>query len=524
MAVESPPPAPATRAPRQPLPVAVNSGLAGASIAILAGWLATLAGASSPFEPVAEAIMARTPPEFANHLLGWFGALARPAALLGAVAVYLALVALGALPLSLPARGGLRRLASAAAAVVAAWCAAHWLGLPAGGWFVVGSGLLIAWYLDARLVPRTPPHSTGAGSNAQAGDTRGMQTRMPALGRRPFLGGSLATGVLVLTAANAVFLSALARAVTASRAAGARLFAWSPPAARVAGFDLAGLEPEVTPVSRFYRMSKNVDDPTAGALAWRLAVDGLVQQRLSLRYDQLLALPRTDAYATLRCISNDVGGHLMSTALFSGVRLGALLSLAAPGPPADTLVMQGIDGQMESVPLAVAGASEAMVAYAMNGQAIAGAHGFPARVLLPGLYGFKQVKWLTRLELARGPRPGHWEQLGWTADARVNTVARTDLVRQTPDGAEAAGIAYAGDRGIRAVEVRVDGGPWLPATLNAPPLSALTWVQWRAVLPARSGLLESRAIDGNGVAQDETSRSLYPDGAAGLDRLRFDVS
>ena len=182
---------------------------------------------------------------------------------------------------------------------------------------------------------------------------------------------------------------------------------------------------------------------------------------------------------------------------------------------------EGPDGHREQLPIARAREMGVLLAYGMAGEWLTPQHGFPLRLLVPGLYGFRSVKWLTRIEVLAEPRPGHWEERGWSA-ADIHTTARVDLVQRTGDGAVAGGVAFAGTRGVRAVEVRVDGGPWRPTELHTPPLGPVMWVQWRALIdvPAgREARVEARAIDGTGAAQDQTPRGQFPDGASGLHGL-----
>src|SRR5436190_9008737 len=191
--------------------------------------------------------------------------------------------------------------------------------------------------------------------------------------------------------------------------------------------------------------------------------------------------------------------------------------------------MQGTDGHEESVPLDLALRPENLVAYAMNGDLLTRLHGHPARTLIPGLYGFKQVKWLSRVELAPDSYRGCWPQRGWTDDATIRTTARVDLARRESGRLLAAGMALAGRRSISAVEVRIveppqSASPWLPAELHVPPLSPMTWVQWRAwlPLPAASGgdlWVEARAVDGEGTPQEAATNGPFPDGASGYHRL-----
>lgn len=296
-----------------------------------------------------------------------------------------------------------------------------------------------------------------------------------------------------------------------------RLFAFVSPGPRAAGFPVPGEEPEVTPAMRFYRMSKNNLDPELSAETWALRLDGAVTHPLTLRYADLLALPRVDQYVTLRCVSNPVGGHLMSTAYFSGVPLSRLLAMAGSQPGTAGVLFAAPDAYDEVVPLDVALDPTALVAYGMNGETLARVHGGPARGLLPGYYGFKNVKWLTRITVLRRLDPGYWERSGWTA-ARVHSVARIDVWRPEPGGLLCAGVAFTGTRGISAVQVRADSGPWQEADLNAPTLSGMTWVQWRAHLALGAGThtLAVRVVDAAGQPQSMHAKAIYPDGAQGL--------
>lgn len=468
--------------------------------ALLAAWaLARLGVTAYAPEALAQWIMARTPADLANALLDRLGDLARPAALLGGFATYLGLAALaGMLPVALapilpPHRGRSAALAMTAAVVAVLW----------------GSGVALM-------------HQP-AGANAVlallfAAAVAALAWRVPAVerdGRRRFLTGLAVSGAGVLVAANVAFLDALRRAAGAG-GMGAWLFRWEPPAPRAAGFDVAGLAPELTPVERFYRMSKNVVDPNPAAGTWRLRVGGR-----RWRIEELLALPRADVICTLRCISNRVDGELMSTATFSGVRVRDLL--AASGVPATgaEVVFIGLDGHADSISLAAALDDGTIVAYAMNGRALTRAHGHPARLLIPGRYGFKNVKWLAEVRVSAAPFTGHWQELGWTRDAAIKTMSRIDVARVEGEGTIVAGVAFAGTRGISAVRVRLDDGPWREARLHAPALGPSTWVQWRLDAPARVRAAVAQAFDGTGTPQPADQRGQFPDGAQGLHRVQI---
>ncbi len=332
--------------------------------------------------------------------------------------------------------------------------------------------------------------------------------------RRRFLalGGLVALGTIASG-------TLLAKTLAGARA-GKSLFPFKPPQARLRDFGgVDGLTPEVTPISSFYLMSKTVEDPAVAADSWRLSISGLVNRTLELSLDDLQRLPRVDQWLTLRCVSNPVGGPLIGNGLWSGVPLHSLLELAGAQPSATTLVIRARDAYSDSVPLARALSTSSLVAYGVNGDLLNRDHGFPARVLVPGLYGFKNVKWVERLELVEGDFEGPWQRLGWTRAAIQTTFSRIDFVRRGLAG----GIAFAGDRGIGSVEIRVNQDPWRPATVQ-PPLGSLAWSQWLFPIEGSGRVtVIVRATDGTGALQDEAERPIFPDGATGWHSVTADI-
>jgi DMSO/TMAO reductase YedYZ molybdopterin-dependent catalytic subunit len=296
---------------------------------------------------------------------------------------------------------------------------------------------------------------------------------------------------------------------------------------------LSGPSPALTPVQNFYYVSKNIGaDPNIDGQAWRLAVGGLADKPLKLSLGELRALPKTTELVTLQCISNDVGGLLMSTGSFGGVKLSELLTQASPQPSASWVGFKARDGYSESLPMSlVAGAPEILVAYELNGAPLPISHGYPARILIPGHYGMKGPKWLESIELVNHEAGGYWEQQGWDHNAVVKTTARFDVPHKgeiIKRGTIAlAGVAFAGIRGISKVEYSVDNGArWSEATFD-PPLSPLTWVIWRASwTPSSEGsyTLKVRATDGTGKLQDKTDAGSYPSGASGYHTIQVSVS
>jgi hypothetical protein len=249
---------------------------------------------------------------------------------------------------------------------------------------------------------------------------------------------------------------------------------------------------------------------------WKLEISGLVENPLTFSLDELTAFPRTDAYMTRQCISNPVGGNMISTALMSGVPLRDLLQMAKVQPTATEVVFHGRDGYSETIDLQY-GLENGLITYAMNGTALPEAHGAPVRVEMPGLYGFKSLKWLDRIEVIDYHHVAIWEEQGYTAKPIVKTMSRIDVAVENANTVMVAGIAFAGKRGISRVEVKVDDSDWQDAILHVPPLSDLTWVQWRADIPAaENALITVRAVDGDDNPQIEIAQPQKPDGASGL--------
>ncbi len=295
---------------------------------------------------------------------------------------------------------------------------------------------------------------------------------------------------------------------------------------------LQGISPAITPVSNFYIVSKNFADPIVDGQSWRLRVGGMVEKPMTLAIADLRALPSTSEYVTLECISNNVGGGLMSTGSFTGVSLRDLISLASPQARASWVGFKARDGYTESLPVSVVqSAPEILVAYDLDGSPLPMNHGFPARVLIPGHYGMKGPKWLENIDLGTQETRGYWEQQGWDPNVLVKTTSRLDVPR---DGdilhvgtMQLGGVAFAGTRGVSKVEYSTDGGStWTPAAFD-PPLSALTWVLWRASwTPAGEGSyrLLVRATDGTGALQNPSSAASFPTGASGYHSIQVSVS
>ncbi|HKI56076.1 MAG TPA: molybdopterin-dependent oxidoreductase [Trueperaceae bacterium] len=288
---------------------------------------------------------------------------------------------------------------------------------------------------------------------------------------------------------------------------------------------IKGLPTVVTSVKDHYVVSKNFVDPKVDEGRWRLKIHGLVEHTLDLKLADLKALPSLSRTSTLICISNEVGGHLVGNSTWTGVLLKDLLDMVGVKPGASHMIMRAADNYSDAVPLDVAQRDGNLVAYLQDGEPLVRAHGFPARMLIPGLYGMKSVKWLVDIELVDRPYTGYWEERGWSQTAVVHTMSRIDtpLATTVDGGAAIGGIAFAGLRGVKAVQVSLDGGQtWRPATLR-PADNPYSWTLWGLEWNApRTGEVDAlvRAVDGDGKVQTSARRQPLPDGATGYDEVR----
>jgi DMSO/TMAO reductase YedYZ molybdopterin-dependent catalytic subunit len=305
-----------------------------------------------------------------------------------------------------------------------------------------------------------------------------------------------------------------------------------PPLAADQSLAVPGITPLVVPPSDFYRIDTALLVPRVDAETWRLRVDGMVDRPLELGYDELLEFPLIEQYVTIACVSNRIGGNLVGNALWTGVRLKDVLEVAGVQDGATQIVGRSVDDFTAGFPTdwALADGREPMIAVGMDRQPLPAEHGFPARLIVPGLYGYvSATKWLSSIELTtREAVDGYWIPLGWAKDAPILTQSRIDVPATgatIPAGpVEVAGVAWAPDRGITGVEVRVDEGAWAPAR-HSVPISDATWVQWAWPWTATAGrhMIEVRATDGTGEVQTDERTDPAPDGARGHHRISVTV-
>jgi DMSO/TMAO reductase YedYZ molybdopterin-dependent catalytic subunit len=287
--------------------------------------------------------------------------------------------------------------------------------------------------------------------------------------------------------------------------------------------------PPLTPNEEFYLTSYR-SPPSVRVHEWSLSISGLVARPITLDYEQLLAKPAVSHVVTLECVGNTVGGEFISTAEWRGVPLRSLLEEAQVNPDTYDIVLRAADGYSDSITLDRVMAGDVMIAYHMNGVPLPQSHGFPARMIVPGHYGMKSVQWLTEIEAVDHDYKGYYAKKGWTDDAVVKTTSSIDLPGHgaTLKGPahRVEGLAFAGTRGIKLVEVSTDGGEqWSSASLQ-PALSAASWVfwtyEWKVSKPCRYTLLV-RATDGTGKLQTSIEQEPAPDGATGLHEITVTV-
>ena len=375
-----------------------------------------------------------------------------------------------------------------------------------------------------RVPRRVEPPTMGRAS------TKFATSSMPDWDRRRFLLASAGTlgGAVVAGGLGRILVDAQHPTGVVSTSRLPAALQAVPPLASDQMLSAPGLTPLVMPNDRFYRIDTALLVPQVDVATWKLEIKGMVDRPFALTYDELLALPLFEQYVTIACVSNRVGENLVGNALWTGVRLKDVLEMAGVQSGATQIVGRSVDGFTVGFPTAWAMAPERepMVVVGMNRDFLPADHGYPARLIVPGLYGYvSATKWLRSIELTtREAVDGYWVPLGWAKDAPILTQSRIDVPSTSANVAvgpvDVAGVAWAPDRGIASVEVRFDDGPWLNARL-ARPISDTTWVQWTIPWTATAGrhAVEVRATDQGGQVQTTERTDPAPDGARGHHRI-----
>ena len=497
---------------RQTLLAALVGAVAAVATLGIAELVALVVGAgSSPLAAVGGFVIDIVPPWVKETAIALFGTADKVALLAGlGLLVLLLALAIGILQYRRPPLGviglGVVGLVALITAVTRAQASPLWamptiIGAGVGILvLVIGTRRLHAW-VDA---PATP---------ASQG-----------LSRRRFV------NLLGTTAASALVVGITARAVNAATSAvnvvREALVIPPPqsPAAAVpagASLDIDGLAPLFTPNSEYYRIDTALQVPRIDTETWRLRITGMVEQEVEVSLDELLALPLIETAVTLACVSNEVGGGLIGNAMWTGYPIRSLLERARPLAGADMVLSRSVDGFTASTPLgALTDDRDAIFAVTMNGEPLPLEHGFPVRMVVPGLYGYvSATKWVTELKLTRfADETAYWTTRGWDEKGPIKTSSRIDVPR-APVAAgtvTVAGVAWAQHTGIASVEVRVDNGAWREAEL-ADEVSIDTWRQWKYSWEAEPGdhVLQVRAIDTSGFTQSGKEVFVAPNGAEG---------
>ncbi len=495
------------------------SGIAGLAIADLAAWLVSSIG--SPVTAVGELIINLLPAPLINFGKDTLGTADKP--------ILIALVTLGVVALCAWA-GRLefgRRLAGAAVFAAVAVIGFVGVGVRAGSdiraYVPTLVGLLAGYMILSSLITRLHRWYARRAADGPASSAR-----------RSFLGTTVLVGALAAVAAVAG--RALAGAATAVNEARSRIQlpqAATPAPPVPAGVDLgiADLTPYVTDNADFYRIDSALQVPRIDQDQWSLKVTGMVEKEVTLTFAELSNLPLVEHMTTLTCVSNEIGGDLIGNAMWLGYPIRDLLARAKPLPGADMVLSTSEDGWTAGTPLSALQETDrqAMLAIGMNGEPLPIEHGFPVRMVVPGLYGYvSATKWVVEMKLTTfAEDQGFWTPLGWSAMGPIKIGSRIDLPRRTsPAGTVVvAGIAWAQHTGIDRVEVQVDGGDWVQAEL-AETTGPDTWRQWKYDWPAAAGdhTIAARATDTAGNVQTADTAPPAPDGATGYDSVKVKIS
>ena len=521
-----------------------TSGLVGLLTGAVALGIAELTAAvtgpnGAPVVAVGQTAINLTPVPVKEFAIAHFGTHDKEALVTGIVVLLVAFAAgIGVL--------AVRRLAYglAALAVFAAVGVAAAVSLPAATGSdvvptLVGAAVAaVTLVLLVRTVREVGRQETAVTAEAaEAAEAAGQPAGGAGTDRRRFLvvgAGAAALGVAAGGLGN-VLLGRFSIAPGQVRLPGPAVPAAAVPAG--ADFRIPGLTPFLTSNASFYRVDTDLVLPQVSPESWTLRIDGMVDTELEITFAELLKMPLTEADITLVCVSNEVGGTYNGNARWLGVPLAGLLRRAGVRAGADQVLSAATDGMTISTPVAtimdgpILNGHSALLAVGMNGQPLPVAHGFPARMLVPGLYGYvSATKWVTRLTLTTFARQqAYWTQRGYAAQAPIKTESRIDVPKplaQVKAGRIAvAGMAWAPATGIAAVEVSVDSGPWRRARLAAAD-GIDTWRQWMWAWDARPGLhqLQVRATDNSGVTQTPRRVQPVPNGASGWDSVVVTVA
>ena len=510
--------APVVRRFRRPAAAGLAAALAGLGLAELtAAWLAP---GASPVLTVGALIIDIVPAGVKDLVIGLFGTADKIVLIVTIVLVLLVVAALaGILESRRPPFGRLLVVLIGAIALFAALSRSSASTLDAVPAVVAMGVAAIALTLLTTRLPVSPPLSSD---------------HAPAPDRRRFLiYTGVTAGIGLLALAGGQISAAATRAADAARALftlpGASVRQAAIPAG--ASLDVAGITPLITPNADFYRIDTALSVPRIDPRDWRLRITGMVENEVELDFAELLALPLEESTTTLACVSNYVGGDLIGNATWLGYPIRELLARAKPQSGADMVLSTSQDGFTAGTPIeALTDGRNAILAVGMNGEPLPLEHGYPVRMVVPGLYGYvSATKWVVELKLTRfADEQGYWTPRGWSALGPVKLSSRIDVPRASvPAGPVViAGVAWSQQVGVSAVAVQIDDGPWQEATL-ADAISVDTWRQWAFTWTEASAgdhTVRVRATDAAGLVQTSATADVAPDGATGLHEISVTVS
>ena len=533
---------------------AAVSGVVSAGVFLAAAEVVALlvAREGSPILALGSFVIDIVPQPFKEFAIATFGEYDKIALLVGlALAVLVASAVAGLLqhlrpPLGVVAlviAGGL-----SVAAIVTRAGASPLAAIPP----IVGTiaGCLILWFLATRL-RRWSSASTDSAPQVSADAEPVADTPQPVerptvhpkgtaapatVGRRMFfrVTAIAGTSALIIGVGARALINATAGSISAVRKAlklpAPRTIVTIPSGAEL---DIPGISPLFTPNADFYRVDTALTVPSVEPDTWRLVIDGMVDQRVELTFDDLVGMGVNEYAITLTCVSNEVGGDLLGNAVWLGVPTRDVLKLAGPKSGADMVLSRSVDGFTASTPLEslTDDGLDAILAVGMNGEPLPLEHGFPVRMVVPGLYGYvSATKWLSELKVTTfDADEAYWTPRGYSAKAPIKFSSRLDTPRTgeaIPAGrTPVAGVAWAQTVGIDRVEVSIDDGDWQAATLSSP-INEDTWVQWFVDWDATVGThyVAVRAVNKNGDVQIEERAPIAPDGSTGWQRTLIRVT
>lgn len=547
MVVSQSPPGPVAVEPRRPGRATLGQGAwAGALAAATALGIAELvtglvAGTENPVVSVGEAVIDRVPSAVKDWAISVFGTTDKTALVAGTLLLltaFAAVVGMAASRWRWVGYAGIGLFAGVGLVAALTRPDASWVDALPTLFGAVAAAVVLGWLLSLATTPDPTAASVGALDRALPRETAPTPAwgggAAGAVDRRRFLLAGVATGSGALIAGGlgywlrGRFQVAEARAAVVLPAPASA----APAVGASAEVGVPGVAPYVTPNGSFYRIDTALVVPQVGPAGWRLRVRGMVNRELTLTYDELLARPMVERIVTLACVSNEVGGHLIGNARWLGAPLADLLREAGVQPGATQLVSRSVDGWTCGTPASVVlDGRDALLAVGMNGEPLPVSHGFPARLVVPGLYGYvSATKWVTDLELTTFEAfDAYWVRRGWAQQAPVKVSSRIDTPRSGQTVATGvvpvAGVAWAQHRGIARVEVQVDDEPWQEARLAGEPTRD-GWRQFVYEWPAAAGrhLVRVRATAGDGEQQTGEEAPPEPDGATGWHAVVVEVT